>query len=94
MCRNETGPPRLSQIFSNPLIVGGVVAECLIVGAIDYSPLGHMLFGTAPVSWTIWLVGLAFVPLLLGVDSLHKFLQGRHNQPSPLGRITSDEMTR
>ena len=36
-------------ITGNPLILWGVLVELLIIFAIDYTPWGNALFGTAPL---------------------------------------------
>ena len=73
-CRSETTPARLRGMFSNRLIVAGVAAELLLIGAIDYTPIGETIFGTAAISIGPWLIAAAFLPVLLIVDRVSKTL--------------------
>jgi hypothetical protein len=43
----------------------GIGTEFLILMAIAYHPWGRSLFGTAPLSWTVWLFILPFTVLML-----------------------------
>jgi calcium-translocating P-type ATPase len=71
-CRSETEPIRFSRLLSNHVITAGVIVELAIIIAIDYTPLGHAIFGTAAISWECWLVGAMFMPLLVAVDTFFK----------------------
>jgi len=82
-CRSETTPARLRAALSNRLIVGGVAAELLVIAAIDYTPLGHAIFGTAAISIGPWLVAAAFVPVLLVVDRIAKRFASRPQMNAP-----------
>ena len=68
--RDDTGATARDALES--LIVGGVVAELLLIAAIDYTSFGHMIFGTAGLFLAPWLVALAFLPTLLVVDRIAK----------------------
>jgi len=71
-CRSETAPASLRGVLDNRLIVAGLVVELALIGVIDYTPAGHLLFGTASPPWIAWLVPLPFAVALLGVDRLVK----------------------
>ncbi len=70
--RSEFRTPSVGELFTNRIIVAGVVFELLLVAAIDYTSLGNAVFGTAPISWLVWLVPVPFAVALLSVDGLAK----------------------
>jgi hypothetical protein len=39
---------------------------------IDYTPIGHALFGTAPIGWTAWLIVLPFAMAMLVLEEARK----------------------
>jgi sodium/potassium-transporting ATPase subunit alpha len=76
-CRSE----RLSIFtlgwFSNPLILIGVAVELTILMVIIYTPLGHLIFNTAPLP--LWIFGplIAGAALLLCAEELRKLVARR-----------------
>ena len=46
--------------------------EVALILAIDYTPLGHALFGTAPIGYQAWLVTVPFVAAMLALDEARK----------------------
>ena len=83
-CRSETVPPTAAGLLSNRLIVVGVLVELTLIVLIDYTPVGHAIFGTAGISWEPWAVALAFLPVLLAVDTLVK-----HRRSVRMARVRS-----
>ena len=73
-CRSETRPAQRRGMFSNRLIAAGIAAELLLIAAIDYTPIGQAIFGTAAISVGPWLIAAAFLPVLLALDALFKRL--------------------
>jgi sodium/potassium-transporting ATPase subunit alpha len=63
-CRSDTLSVTRFGWFSNPLILGGVVIELIILTVITYTPLGNDIFRTGPLP--IWIFG----PLALGALGL------------------------
>lgn len=62
---------------SNPLLLVGVAAELVILLILTYSPLGHLVIGTAPLpAWIFGPLALGAIGLLLA-DGLNKSLAGR-----------------
>jgi len=64
-------------LLSNPLILFGIAIEALIILLIDYTPWGNLIFGTAPISWDVWLL---MVPLAVGmvmVEETRKWMYRR-----------------
>ena len=86
-CRSDRMSAFRLGWFSNPLILVGIAVELTILLVMTYSPLGHLILGTA--SLPAWI----FAPLILGAtgllaaDELRKFIGAKrrarhHLQPS------------
>lgn len=71
-CRSETVPVSVAHLLSNKLIVLGIGVELALIAAIVYTPLGHRLFGTAAIGWTVWAVAVPFGFALIALDRLWK----------------------
>ena len=64
--------------LSNKLLVAGVVFELVLSAVIIYSPIGNSIFGTAPLSISVWLVLIPFSIGLLLAEELRKFYVRRY----------------
>jgi magnesium-transporting ATPase (P-type) len=63
--------------FSNPLILLGVAVELSILFIMTYSPVGHLVLGTASLpAWIFGPLTLGAIALLLA-DHLKKVVGGR-----------------
>jgi sodium/potassium-transporting ATPase subunit alpha len=63
--------------FSNPLILVGVAVELTILLIMTYSPVGHLVLGTASLpAWIFGPLAVGAIGLLLA-DELQKFVRGR-----------------
>jgi len=71
-CRSETRSVIRTPIFSNPLLIGGVIAAQLLHIAMLYLPLGQRILQTEPVSFGKWLLLLGLAFTVLPVMELHK----------------------
>ena len=71
-CRSETRHVVAKGILSNRLLMAGVLIELVLIAGIDYTSLGHRVFGTASIGWTPWAVALPFAAALLVLDGLWK----------------------
>ncbi|MGH8119990.1 MAG: cation transporting ATPase C-terminal domain-containing protein, partial [Gammaproteobacteria bacterium] len=60
LCRNERDSVFKTGLRGNPLILWGVLVEILLILAIDYTPWGQALFGTAPLPLSVWLIAIGF----------------------------------
>ena len=70
--------------FSNPLILVGVAVELTILLVMTYSPVGHLVLGTASLpAWIFGPLALGAIGLLLA-DELQKFVRGRMGARLPL----------
>ena len=62
----------VAHLLTNKLIVLGVAVELALIAAIVYTPLGHRLFGTAAIDWTVWAVAAPFGFALIALDRIWK----------------------
>ncbi|MEW6387216.1 MAG: cation-transporting P-type ATPase [Thermodesulfobacteriota bacterium] len=76
-CRSSTLSICRIGFFSNKLVLLGVLVEVLLAVLIIYHPLGQWLFGTAPLSWRVWVILLPFSAALLLAEELRKVLVRR-----------------
>jgi magnesium-transporting ATPase (P-type) len=74
ICRSERQSMFARGIFSNRLILIGVAAESLLIALIVYTPWGHAIFGTAPISLSVWLFIIPFAFGMLVLEELRKWL--------------------
>ena len=72
LCRSPSTSVFSSSCFSNRLITVGIVTEIVAILLIDYTPIGHALFGTAPIGWTAWLIVLPFAMAMLVLEEGRK----------------------
>jgi calcium-translocating P-type ATPase len=84
LCRSTTRSLWSIGLLGNPLILWGVVLEVALILMIDYTAWGNVIFGTAPISWRVWLFVLPFAVGLVGLEELRKWRcrvqQGRDRQ--------------
>ena len=59
-------------LFSNRLLLWGILSEVLILLALSYLPFLQRIFGTAPLTGRDLLFLLIFPPLMLLADELRK----------------------
>lgn len=62
-----------SAIFSNRLILWGVILEITLILVIIYTPWGQMIFGTAPFPLSVWLFMLPFGVAMLLLEEMRKW---------------------
>ena len=88
LCRSATRSIFSTGLLGNPLIWGGVVLEIALVALIDYTPLGNLLFGTAPIRANVWLFAIPLAGGMLFLEELHKWLVRRwlNNRVSEIQR--------
>jgi sodium/potassium-transporting ATPase subunit alpha len=68
--RNRSGLDR--SLFSNPLLVAGILIQLLFSWMLLYFPPAWKILGTGPVAWPIYLVAWMGIPLIFGADYLRK----------------------
>jgi sodium/potassium-transporting ATPase subunit alpha len=64
-------------MFTNRLLLLGMLVEVSLQLAIVYSPIGQKIFGTAALPLTAWLMTLPFALLLFAADNGRKGLPRR-----------------
>lgn len=84
LCRS-----RMRSVFSvglggNRLILWGVLLEAALILLIDYTPLGNLLFGTAPPAPGVWLFMLPFALALLALEEGRKWIAPRTVAGAPV----------
>jgi calcium-translocating P-type ATPase len=73
LCRSHREPLWRAGMFSNKLIVAGIVVEIALIVLIDYTPWGNALFGTAPIAASVWLFILPFALGMVVLEELRKW---------------------
>jgi calcium-translocating P-type ATPase len=73
-CRSDERSAFAVPARRNPLIAVGLGVELGLTLAIVYSPLGHRLFGTAPLPVDVWLFTLPWAGLMLAAEEGRKAL--------------------
>ena len=74
VCRSARESAFNLGLGSNRLILFGIAAELLLILAIVYTPWGNLLFGTAPISWQVWLFILPFAAGMLALEEVRKWI--------------------
>ncbi|MBZ0091946.1 MAG: cation-transporting P-type ATPase [Sulfuricellaceae bacterium] len=77
LCRSPRGSVFSRPLFGNRLILIGIAVEVLMILAIDYTPLGNRLFGTAPLQAEFWLFLLPFAAAMLLLEEGRKWIARR-----------------
>jgi sodium/potassium-transporting ATPase subunit alpha len=77
VCRSPRTSVFSLGLFTNRLLLAGMLVEIGLQLAIVYSPIGQTLFGTAALPLNTWLVALPFALFLFGADEGRKALAGR-----------------
>jgi sodium/potassium-transporting ATPase subunit alpha len=78
-CRSERTSAFQLGIFTNPLILWGIVTELAILLLIVYTPSGNAIFGTSPLPlWIFGLLALGALALLLAEEGRKFIVNRRH----------------
>lgn len=77
VCRSSRQSVFALGLFTNRLLLVGILVEIGLQLLIVYTPLGHALVGTAPLPASAWLVAVPFALLLFAVDEGRKALARR-----------------
>ena len=81
LCRDENHPVFRRGMFSNRLILAGIVFEVLLIALIDCTPWGNRLFGTAPLPLSAWLFVVPFALGMIAIEEVRKrFVRSRSIQ--------------
>jgi calcium-translocating P-type ATPase len=71
-CRHPLQPLWHASLFDNRLIAWGVAVEVGLILAIVYTPLGNLVFGTAPLGLEAWLFMTPFALAMLALEEARK----------------------
>jgi sodium/potassium-transporting ATPase subunit alpha len=78
ICRHPRASLFATPWLDNRLILSGVVAELVLLGAVVYTPVGQRLFQTQPVGWGATLIVVPFMLTLLLAEEARKALARRN----------------
>jgi magnesium-transporting ATPase (P-type) len=73
-CRTDRASVFRIGLFTNRLVLLGVVIELIILGLLIYMPFLQSLFNTAPIGLREWAFVFAWTPVLFLADELRKAL--------------------
>jgi magnesium-transporting ATPase (P-type) len=73
LCRSPDRSLWFTGLLGNPLILWGAVLEVVLVVAIDYTPVGNAVFGTAPIGREVWLFVAPFAVGMVAMEELRKW---------------------
>ena len=82
LCRDRRESLLVTGIRGNSLILWGIIAEIALILAIDYTPWGNLIFGTAPISLDVWLFVIPFAFAMLALEEARKWVV-RRSHPAP-----------
>jgi sodium/potassium-transporting ATPase subunit alpha len=71
-CRSSQESIFQLGIFTNKLVIIGIVVELILSVFIIYHPAGNKIFGTAPVGPDVWLILIPFSIALLAAEEMRK----------------------
>lgn len=91
LCRSDRTSAFASARQWNALILVGMAVELMLMLLIAYTPVGHAIFGTAPIGIEAWLFVVPFALAMLGAEEFRKWVvrttrrrhQRRMGTPSP-----------
>ncbi len=87
LCRHARKSLFSFGLTSNRLLLAGIATEIALLVFIVYVPLGHWLFGTAPVGYETWLMALAGALVMAVCEEARKAWRRRVARPAhPPGR--------
>jgi magnesium-transporting ATPase (P-type) len=67
-------------VFSNPLLLWGILFELVFTAAVIYAPPLQLVFGTAALSWTQLAIVAPFPIIVWGVDELARGVTRRRHE--------------
>jgi magnesium-transporting ATPase (P-type) len=73
LCRSGRESLFRLGLFGNRPILWGIAAEIALILAIDYTPWGNLVFGTAPIGLNVWLFVIPFAFAMLALEEARKW---------------------
>lgn len=77
LCRSERQALWSFRFFENHWILAGIVTELALILLIDYTAVGHRIFGTAPLPGIVWLFVIPFAIAMVVLEEFRKWLLRR-----------------
>jgi magnesium-transporting ATPase (P-type) len=74
LCRSRCESAFRFGLFSNPLLLLGIVVELTLILLIDYTPWGNTVFRTAPIPLAVWLFVVPFALGMLLLEEARKWI--------------------
>lgn len=74
LCKTPNRSVFGAALFDNPIILWGIALEIALLGIIDYTPWGNLIFGTLGLEPKVWLCVVPFALLMLGMEELRKMV--------------------
>jgi cation-transporting ATPase F len=84
-CRSFDRSMREIGWLSNPWVPAGIAGALLLQLVFTYAPFMHLLFGTAPVGWLPWLIGVGYAVLAYAVVDLLRLWDTRRRREGAAG---------
>jgi magnesium-transporting ATPase (P-type) len=72
LCRHPLRSSLSFGLFTNRLILAGIVAELALLLLVVYTPTGNWLFGTAPLGLDAWLFIAPFALFMWAMEEVRK----------------------
>jgi calcium-translocating P-type ATPase len=83
LCRSERSSAFAFGLFSNRLILAGILLALALIALVAYTPLGNRLFATAPVDGIALLLVVPFAAGMVGLEEMRKLLANRFHRRNP-----------
>ncbi len=74
LCRSERESTFTFGFFSNRLLLAGILTEISLILLIDYTQVGNLIFGTAPIPKEVWLFVVPFALGMVTFEEARKWL--------------------
>jgi calcium-translocating P-type ATPase len=74
VCRSDLRSMFTRGVLGNKIMLAGIALEIAIILLIDYTPLGNSLFGTAPISLSVWIFIIPFAIAMIALEEFRKWI--------------------
>ncbi len=72
VCRDARISAFRMSPFGNPFILAGIATELILILAIVYTPVGNLIFGTAPIAPWLWALFLPLAVMMILAEEARK----------------------
>ncbi len=76
-CRSNTASIFKLGLFSNKIVLWGILSEFGLLILLVYTPFLQSVFNTAKLGWVEWAFSIACIPLVLFIDEIRKLIARR-----------------